>query len=311
MIRTVSLLAAASLLVACQAPTADVTLSTTGGHIVDSRGWAVGSRMGIAASWSERTLGSLALTTPDGSSLLDEDTSWVEQLGMVEMPFGAGYASVSGVVTQATDFDLRVVSPGGDDLVRVPMTSSEVDTVALGVALDDCPEFADIVLPEDAVLLEGTELMVYPAPLDADGRHLLGGLDFTIESDGLQVDAYDWGFGAGDAFSYPTYVTVDGDASLSLGVAGDSYGFQIDTVSPDAIVAVGIDAQAEKHGFEDESLLTVFGETADGRKVFGVEASWSGADASSWNSPVSAWVHAHAGEVVDACIGDLCATWSE
>jgi len=309
--RTASLLAASSLLVACQAPSADVTLSTTGGHIVDARGWAVDSRMGISASWGERTLGSLAFESADGTAVLDEDTSWVEQLGMIDLPYGAGYASKSGVVTRATDFDLRVVTPSGEDLTRVPMTSSEVDTIALGVALDDCPEFADLVMPDDAVLLEGTELMVYPAPLDADGNHLLGGLDFTIDSDDLEVDAYGWGYGAGDAFSYPTYVTVGGDASLSLGVAGDSYGFAIDTVRPEDIVAVGIDAQAEKHGFEDESLLTVFGETADGRKVFGVEAAWSGADSSSWNSDVSAWVHARAGEVVDACIGDLCATWAE
>ena len=92
-------------------------------------------------------------------------------------------------------------------------------------------------------------------------------------------------------------------------VQGETHGFDVRTVSPEDIVAVGIDGQAEKHGYEGQSLLTVFGETADGERVYGVAAQWSGAE--NGFATESTWIHAAQGELVDACLGDLCATWGE
>lgn len=307
MIRTSLLLASASVLLACQGPAPEVTLNTTGGHIVDSRAWAVGSRIGIAASWDGPQMGTIAFTTPNGDSLLQEDVRWADR-GFEGTPIGAGYASRAGIISQETAFDVRVLALDGRELSSTTIQTEQVSSIALGVALDDCPEFADIVIPDDAVFLEDTELMVYPAPLDADGNHLLGGLDFELTGDGPSLD--DWGWGGETGVSWPTNMILGEGGTIAITIDGETHGFAVRTVTAEQIVSVGIDAQNEKHGFEDESLLTVFGQTANGERVYGVSATWSGAS-SAWNRPESTWAHAQAGELVDACIGELCATWGE
>lgn len=306
MIRTSLVLASASLLLACQGTTPDVALSTTGGHIVDSRAWAVGSRIGIAATWGSPEMGTLAFQTTDGESLMQEDVRWADR-ELQGTPWGAGYATRAGIVAQETEFDVVVLGPAGREFSRQTLQTSEIDSMQLGIALDDCPEFADLVIPADAVFLEGIDVMVYPAPLDADGNHLLGGLDFEITGDGSNLD--DWGWGGEAGLSWPTSVSLGQGGSISMTVQGETHGFAMRTVSADDIVSVGIDAQSEKHGYADESLLTVFGQTVDGERVYGVAADWSGA--ANDLGTQSTWIHAVQGEQIDACLGDICATWGE
>ncbi len=305
MIRTSLVLASVSLLLACQGTAPDVTLSTTGGHIVDSRAWAVDSRIGLSASWDTPELATVHFETPNGESLVQEDVRWADR--EISLPFGSGYANRAGVIAQATDFDVVVMDPSGREFARQSLRTAEVADIALGIALDDCPEFADVVVPDDAVFLEGTELMVYPAPLDADGNHLLGGFDFQVSGDVPTLDG--WDLGADFGVSWPTSVSLGEGGSLDMTLQGETHGFAVRTVRPEDIVAVGISAQAEKHGNDDEALLTVFGETADGARVFGVAAQWSGS-LDAFGSQ-STWIHAREGEVVDACVGALCATWGE
>jgi hypothetical protein len=289
-----------SLLAACDGPTPEVSLTTSGGHIVDSRAWAVGSRIGLSASWGTPDVAAVRLESENRESVLgNTEFNWREDRSYGPAA-GAGYATMSGTIGRAAEFDAVVVDGLGREYERFPLTSEEIADVRLGVALDDCPEFADVVLPEENVFIEGSELMVYPAPVDADGNHLLGGIDFSLEGDGITV-GYGWGEGVQ---SYPVSVQIGSGGALSMDIGGEPHRFEVRTVAREDIVGVGIAAQAEKHGYEGESLLTVFGLTEDGDEVHGVLADWS-------LGGQGAWVHAPDGAVVDACVGDICATWGE
>ena len=284
-------------LAACQGPTAPVSLTTGGGHIVDGRSWAVGSQISLNASWNSPEAAQLrwsgdVVTSPDA-----EDVDWRERMMFPALP-SPGWASASGVVSQEGDFSADVVTGVGSALDSVPLQAEEVDGWRLGLALDDCPEFADLVMQDDPAVIEGSQIMVIPAPVNAAGEGMMGGFEFFVDSPDLELP---WGGGEGWGGS-PIAVTVGQDGIIEMDVVGESFSFPIHTVTAEEVVAMTIASQAEKHGEEDSSLLVAVGLTAEGRQVHGVSAQWS-------NGGQGVWTHAENGQSVEACLGEACSTW--
>jgi len=301
-------LTAAVALTGCDTgnPDLDPTLMTSYGHVVDSRGWAVGARMDLDVSVTApgRTL-VIGYQSDDGAVINTDGLGaygYGEDIGIgAPSPWdlmpgnSSSYTYGSAVVEEPGEFDLVITTGRGKELSRTPLVAAEPDGYALGVVLDDCPEFPDLVFKDQPTLLEESWVMVAPAPVDANGDQLVGHFDFTTTSSGLDVE--DWGGGYVD-------MTVGGsDFDISFTIAGETYDFPVKTASADEIVSLEIADIPEKHGMTNESLLCAVGRTADGRVVHGISADWG----QGWNTPT---IHAENFATVDACFGSLCATWN-
>lgn len=295
-------LTAAVALTACEtnnSPQLEPQLMTSYGHVVDSRGWAVGSRMDLDVSVNApgRTI-VVAYESDDG--VVIETDGWGSGPELPD-PFslmwggGASYTYSSATVEGEGDFDLVVRTGRGKELERLSLTAAEPDGYALGVVLDDCPEFPDLVFKEQPTMLEDSWVMVAPAPVDANGDQLVGHFDFSTTSTGIDVE--DWGGG------YVDMTVGSGDFAVSFTIDGEIHSFDIKTASVEEIVSIEIADIPEKHGMTNESLLCAIGRTADGTPVHGIAPDWS----TGWSSPT---IHAENFSTVDACFGDLCASWT-
>ncbi len=295
-------LTAAVALTACEtnSPQLDPELMTTYGHVVDNRGWAVGSRMDldVSVNASGRTL-DVVYESEDGAVIATDNwNSGPELMGPWDLMWGGGgysYTYSSATVEEAGEFDLVVKTGRGKELERLTLTAAEPDDYALGVVLDDCPEFPDLVFKEQPTMLEDSWVMVAPAPVDANGDQLVGHFDFTTSSTGIDVE--DWGGG------YVDMTVGSGDFTVSFTVDGEQHDFDIKTASVEEIVSIEIADIPEKHGMTNESLLCAVGRTVDGTPVHGISPDWS----TGWAAPT---IHADNFATVDACFGDLCASWT-
>jgi hypothetical protein len=291
--RSVPLLALVLLASACQEPDRPTTLRTGGYHIVDDRGWAVGSDVTFSA-----TSGFGGILSVE----LEQDTDVIAEGGDVDLYWGGGEGMVTGEVVAEGTFDLVVTNSFGVEQERVELPARDVDGYRLGVLLDDCPEYPDLVMQEQPTILAGASVNVAPAPVDADGNQLLGSFDFDVTNT-IDADAdTDWeGFESGWWGGYASlFVQQSGDVTFTID--GQEHVFPVDVVDAADIVALEIAAIPEKHGVADESLLCALGVTADGRVVHGVDADWAGGGTAQT-------FHAPNDTSVQACFGGTCATW--
>ncbi len=297
-------LAALLSLAACDTQPAefDTELMTTYGHVVDDRAWAVGSTMYLEATVTgPRRNIVVDFESADGEVIAGTSDSYAGEgyiPGPWDLMYGPGlsssYAYADAAVNEAGGFEIVVNTARGKEISRTPLMAEEPAGYALGVVLDDCPEFPDLVFREDPTMLEGSEVMLAPAPIGEGGDQLVGHFDFGTSGDGVEVDA--WG---GDY----AYVTVGGDDfTLSFEIDGASHDFDIKTAGVEEIVEIEIADVPEKHGMANQSLLCVIGRTADGAPVHGIAPEWS----TGWTAPT---VHADNFSTVDACFGELCASW--
>ncbi|GEM_PF-2337169 len=276
-------------------------LKTSGGHVLDDRNWAVGSDIGISAQGA--MLGSNEVTFENEGDPVVVENSDPFYGGMAIPSLFPGmdeYRYSYGTVEREGDFDIVVADGWGIERERVSTSAREVDDVALGVALDDCPEFADFVFDRGSspALLEGSTITLTPAPLDDEGNPLVGTVDVTWDTD-LTNWSDDWGLESWGSF-LTVEVTESGSVSMDIGDA--SREIEVLAVSEDELAELHILAMPEKHGEENHSLLSVVATTDDGRVVHGLLPEWS-------NGGVSQTVHADNDAPMEACFGGLCATW--
>jgi len=299
-------LAIAASLAGCdQQPAGDVEVQTIGGHILDSRGWAVGSNLGVSAYSSTARQLRIGFESPDGDEIVTE--SWnsstagggFDMWDMMDMmnPMGGGWADAEVDVIAEGDIDVVVLDGRGNELERIPLEAKPIADYELGIVLDDCPEFADLVIRDDnPAFLAGSEITFMPAPLDDQGQHLIGHVDWTVDSSDFSLDSeYGWG-------GYE-WMGIDESGSMTLTLDGESKTFTIDAIETADLVSLEIVDLPEKHGIDNQSLLCAIGRTADGREVHGIDAEWN----SGWTSQT---IHADDNEMVEACFGDLCASWA-
>lgn len=228
----------------------------------------------------------------DGEAPVDTSDGYYDggQASMLPSLFG-GWASLDGTVTGVGEFDAVVTGSLGRELERITLRAEEPASYALGVLLDDCPEFPDLVLREAPTFLEGAWVNLAPTPLDADGQQLIGRFDFDLTSD-VGIEGA-WGGTIGQA----------GEGTVSVTIGDERHDFRVNSVSPADLVDLEIVALPEKHGYDGESLLCAVGHTADGRVVHGIDAQWS----EGWTAQT---IHAGHGESVEACFAGNCATWA-
>lgn len=278
---------------ACNAePDRPGLLRTAGWHVVDDRGWAVGSDVSFSAD--SMMMGALTVELEQDTEVISEgsvDTGWY------------GAEGVSGVVAAEGEFDLVVTNQFGIEQERRTLAGSEISDFRLGVLLDDCPEYPDLVLNGEPTLLEGSTVNIAPAPVDADGNQLLGYVDYSI-SNTITEDVWgdEWEDFEGGAWQ-SSYLTVAQPGDITFTIDGVDHVFGVDTVSSDDVVELEIAAIPEKHGIHNESLLCALGKTADGRIVHGINADWSG-------QGVRQTIHAENSATVEACFDGKCATWN-
>ena len=291
----VLVLALATAVTGCDTqPTGDAELKTLGGHVLDTRGWAVGSTLGVSAYSDTARRLQIGFESPDGDEIVDE--TWNSNAGLPDMwdmmgsmsPFGGGWADAEVDVIAAGDIDVVVLNGRGNEIERMPIEAKPITDYQLGVVLDDCPEFADLVVREDEpVFLAGSEIMFMPAPLDDQGNHLIGHVDWSVDSSDFNLDGeYSWG-------GYE-WMGIDAAGSLTMTVAGETKTFFLDAVEAADLVSLEIVDLPEKHGVADQSLLCAIGRTADGRQVHGIDADWG----SGWTSQT---IHADDNQQVEAC----------
>ncbi len=269
-----------------------VELKTSGGHILDSRAWALGSTVGLNANTSAPRGLTMTIEGKDGIEPIDTSTGYYGGSDATSMPsiFG-GWASIDGTVTEVGEFDVVVTGSLGREIERVTMQTEEPVDYALGILLDDCPEFPDLVLWDAPTFIEGSYVNLAPTPLDASGQQLIGHFDYELESDlGLEGT---WGGTIGTA----------GEGTVTVTVGDVVRDFQVNTVTAAEVVELEILGLPEKHGYAAESLLCAVGKTADGRLVHGIDADWS----KGWTAQT---IHAENGESVSACFAGNCATWN-
>ncbi len=277
-------------------------LKTSGGHVLDDRDWAVGSDIGISATGIMLGTNEVIFEN-EGDPVVVENTDPMYGGFAVPSLFpGMGeYRYNYGTVEREGEFDIVVADGWGIERGRVSTAAREVDDVALGVALDDCPEFADFVFDRESTpaLLEGSTVTLTPAPLDADGNPLVGTVDVSWDTD-LTTWNDDWGLEAWGTM-LTVEITESGSVTMDLG-DGVSREIEVLAVDEDELADLHILAMPEKHGEADASLLSVVATTDEGRVVHGLTPQWS-------TGGTTQTVHADNGSPVEACFGGLCATW--
>lgn len=297
---TLSLTALAALLAGCPMDyslTGEVT--TSGGHIVDGRSWAVGTEIRLSS------------TAADGMVRLEGAEGVLEEAPAFRYGMPVSSGQVSARIVGEGDFDVVVTAPGGGERSRTTLRAEEPSSWALGLVLDDCPEFPDVLLNEEGTesrFVDASTTMVALAPVGADGGQLLGHFDYEVEGLGV-TDG--WGLGDfGDVPAMETHVTLPlttfeatGADELVFTAFGQEHRFPVSVVAVEDIAAARIVGQAEKHGIDGELLLTVLGMNKSGGPIAGAEATWS-------NGYVGSYAHAADGSEVEACIGDACTSWS-
>lgn len=289
-------------LAACLTPpmgSGEPELMTSGGHIVDSRAWAVGTEIRLQPSWD---MGFPARVRLEGDGVVE---SAVPIQNGVLVADGGGLSSAT--IVGEGSFDAVLVSATGEELSRTTLQASEPDGFALGLVLDDCPEFPDLLLSgagEESRFIDGAQVTVALAPVDAEGRQLLGHFDYAASGDGVIDYGLDWGSGLGVGDTTLPLISVGGvrPGELVFTAFGEDHRFPIGTVSADEIDGLDIHAQAEKHGADGESLLTVLGLEKGGAPIAGVDATWS-------TGGLGPFTHASSGSTVEACVGETCVNW--
>ena len=288
--RTVPFLALLFVVSACQEPDRVTTLRTGGYHIVDDRGWAVGSIVSFSADGS--MVGNLDI-------VLEQDDAVIAQGDGAVDYWGGSSNWVSGEVVAEGAFDLIVTNSFGVEQERTSLQTKVIDGYRMGVLLDDCPEYPDLVLEGQPTLLQGATVNVAPAPVDADGNQLLGTFEFSASS---TIDNSEWSdFEDGWWGGFAT-LNVGQTGDVTFTIDGEQHVFPVDTVSAADVIEIEIAAIPEKHGVADQSLLCALGRTADGRVVHGINADWSGGG-------VSQTIHAPNNSAVEACFDGKCTTW--
>ncbi len=288
--RLVPFLALVFVVTACQQPDRPSMLRTGGYHIVDDRGWAVGSTLSFSA---ESTFGGMVGVD------LEQDTEVISEGGAGYEYWGGGDNWVSGEVVAEGSFDLVVTNSFDVEQERTQLEASAVDGYRMGVLLDDCPEYPDLVLDGQPTLLSGATVSVAPAPVDADGNQLLGNFDFSVSS---TIDDNEWSDFEDDWWGGYASLNVQQAGDVTFTIDGDEHVFPVDMVSASDVVEIEVAAIPEKHGVANESLLCALGRTEDGRVVHGINASWSGGGTSQT-------IHAPNDTPVEACFDGKCATW--
>ena len=288
--RTLPFLALILVVSACEQPDRPSMLRTGGYHIVDDRGWAVGSTVSFSAEGM--MMGNLSVELEQEGAVIAE--------GGGSMDYWGGSSNwVSGEVVAEGTFDLVVTNGFGVEQERTELEAKAVNGYRMGVLLDDCPEYPDLVLQGQPTLLRGANVMVAPAPVDADGNQLLGTFDFTVSN---TIDNSDWSDYEDEWWGGYAALNVGQAGDVTFTIAGEQHVFPVDTVSASDVIEIEIAAIPEKHGVADESLLCALGHTADGRIVHGIDASWSGAGTSQT-------FHAPNNTSVEACFDGKCVTW--
>jgi hypothetical protein len=292
-------LSIAALGVACTSES-NIEFKTSGGHLLDDRGWAVGSAISISAGSPMMGAARVGFESDDGV-ISENDPGYGG--GFMLPPLFPGmneYRYAYGTVEAEGDFDIVVQNGSGSEIARVSSSASEIDDYALGVALDDCPEFADFVFDRDATpaVLEGSLLTFTPAPLDAEGNPLVGAVEVTWETD-LPGWEDEWGYASEGMF---LTVEVGEAGTITMTIDDEVHEFEILTVPQDELAELQILSMPEKHGEVERSLLSVVATTEDGRIVHGLTPTWS-------SGALGQTVHADNNSSVEACFGDLCATW--
>jgi hypothetical protein len=296
-------LSLAALVVGCTGPVgqSELEIKTGGGHVLDDRAWAVGSDISISAQGTALGATSVAFESEGDRVIVENDDNFYGGLSLPSLfPGMDEYRFSYGTVAREGDFDIVVDDGWGNETLRLAATTREVDDVALGVALDDCPEFADFVFDPDSspAVLEGSTVTLTPAPLDDEGNPLVGTVDVTWDTD-LDNRADAWGL---DDWGSLLTVDITESGFVSLAVGDTVREFEILAVSEDDLSDIHILAMPEKHGEESASLLSVVGTTADGQLVHGLTPEWStGASGQT--------VHAENSAPIEACFGGLCTTW--